>query len=95
MASGGHAYLYRNLSSAVVQHFRHVFQRTMTRASVLTELDDWKSRVQGNIEEMVQHVKRYYANEAVMLDVLMDSAADFKELASSEHVAVRRLKDLV
>jgi hypothetical protein len=43
---------------------------------------------------MVQHVKRYYANEAVMLDVLMDSAADFKELASSEHVAVRRLKDL-
>ena len=94
-ASGGHAYLYRNLSSAVVQHLpTDVFQRTMTRASVLTELDDWKSRVQGNIEEMVQHVKRYYANEAVMLDVLMDSAADFKELASSEHVAVRRLKDL-
>ena len=94
-ASGGHAYLYRNLSSAVVQHLpTDVFQRTMTRASVLTELDDWKSRVQGNIEEMVQHVKRYYANEAVMLDVLMDSAADFKELASSEQVAVRRLKDL-
>jgi hypothetical protein len=94
-ASGGHAYLYRNLSSAVVEHLpTDVFQRTMTRASVLLELDDWKSRVQGNIEEMVQHVKRYYANEAVMLDVLMDSAADFKELASSEHVAVRRLKDL-
>lgn len=94
-ASGGHAYLYRNLSSAVVQHLpTDVFQRTMTRASVLSELTDWKSRVQGNIEEIVQHVKRYYANEAVMLDVLMESAEDFKELAPTEHVAVRRLMDL-
>ena len=94
-ASGGHAYLYRNLSSAVVKHLpTDVFQRTMTRASVLTEIADWKSRVQGNIDEIVQHVKRYYANEAVMLDVLMESAADFKELAPSEHVAVRRLMDL-
>ncbi len=94
-ASGGHAYLYRNLSSAVVQHLpTDVFQRTMTRAAVLTELDDWKSRVQGNIDEMVQHVKRYYPTEAVMLEILMDNPADFGELAGVEHVAVRRLKDL-
>lgn len=94
-ASGGHAYLYRNLSSAVVRHLpTDVFQRTMTRSSVLNELDDWKSRVQGNIDEMIQHVKRYYATEAVMLELLMDSPDDFKDLAPSEHVAVRRLKDL-
>lgn len=94
-ASGGHAYLYRNLSSAVVKHLpTDVFQRTMVRAAVLTELSDWKSRVQGNIEEIVQHVKRYYPNEAVMLELLMDSPDDFEELTSSEHVAVRRLQDL-
>lgn len=94
-ASGGHAYLYRNLSSAVVQHLpTDVFQRTMIRSAVLTELDDWKSRVQGNIEEMIQHVKRYYATEAVLLEMLMDEPADFHELAPSEHVAVRRLRDL-
>lgn len=94
-ASGGHAYLYRNLSSAVVGHLpTDVFQRTMIRSAVLTELDDWRSRVQGNVEEMVQHVKRYYATEAVMLELLMDDPGDFKELAPSEHVAVRRLKDL-
>ncbi|MDF2506221.1 MAG: hypothetical protein K0Q52_80 [Microbacterium sp.] len=94
-ASGGHAYLYRNLSSAVVDHLpTDVFQRTMTRSSVLTELADWKSRVQGNIEEIVQHVKRYYATEAIMLELLIDSPEDFKELASAEHVAVRRLTDL-
>lgn len=94
-ASGGHAYLYRNLSSAVVQHLpKDVFRRTMTRSSVLREIGEWKSRVQGNIDEMIQHVKRYYPNEAFMLDLLMESAPDFKELAPSEHVAVRRLKDL-
>jgi hypothetical protein len=94
-ASGGHAYLYRHLSSAVMKHLpTDVFQRTMVRSAVLTELSDWKSRVQGNIEEIVQHVKRYYPNEAVMLELLMDSPDDFKELASSEHVAVRRLRDL-
>jgi hypothetical protein len=94
-ASGGHAYLYRNLSSAVVQHLpTDDFQRVMTRAAVLTQLDEWKSRVQGNIEEMVQHVKRYYPTEAVMLELLMESPDDFSELAATEHVAVRRLMDL-
>lgn len=94
-ASGGHAYLYRNLSSAVVNHLpTDVFQRTMIRSAVLSELGNWKSRVQGNIEEIIQHIKRYYPNEAVMLELLMDSPEDFGELAASEHVAVRRLQDL-
>ncbi|MFF0989557.1 translation initiation factor IF-2 N-terminal domain-containing protein [Kocuria nitroreducens] len=94
-ASGGHAYLYRHLSSAVVEHLpSDVFQRTMTKTSVLTELEDWRSRVQGNVDEMIEHVKRYYPTEAVMFELLMDTPEDFKELAPSEHVAVRRLKDL-
>ncbi|MYV29120.1 hypothetical protein GQ649_18065 [Rhodococcus sp. DSM 6344] len=94
-ASGGHAFLYRSLSSAVVSHLPvDDLKRTMSRSAVLTEISDWKSRIQGNIEEMIQHVKRYYPNESVMLEILMDSADDFKELAPEEHVAVRRLKDL-
>lgn len=94
-ASGGHAYLYRNLSSAVVRNLpTNEYQRTMTRVSVLSEIEDWRSRVQGNIDEMFQHVKRYYPNEAFMLELLMENPADFKELSFSEHVAVRRLKDL-
>ncbi|WP_404380498.1 translation initiation factor IF-2 N-terminal domain-containing protein [Knoellia locipacati] len=94
-ASGGHAFLYRNLSSAVVGHLpKDDFQRVMSRSAVLFEITDWKSRVQGNIDEMIQHVKRYYATESVMLELLMDDPADFAELAATEHVAVRRLKDL-
>ncbi|WP_231857762.1 ATP-binding protein [Tsukamurella pulmonis] len=94
-ASGGHAFLYRSLSSAVVGHLpADDFKRTMSRSAVLREINDWKSRIQGNVDEMVQHVKRYYPNESVMLEILMESADDFRELAPSEHVAVRRLKDL-
>lgn len=87
--------MYRNLSSAVVRNLpTNEYQRTMTRVSVLSEIEDWRSRVQGNIDEMFQHVKRYYPNEAFMLELLMENPADFKELSFSEHVAVRRLKDL-
>lgn len=94
-ASGGHAFLYRSLSSAVVESLpKDVFQRSMSRASVLRELMDWKSRIRGNIEEMIHHVKRYYATEAVMLELLMENPSDFADLAASEPVAIRRLKDL-
>lgn len=94
-ASGGHAFLYRSLSSAVVARLAtDDYQRRMSRATVLSELNEWKERVRGNIEEMIQHVKRYYSTEAVMLELLMDSPEDFAELAPSEPVAVRRLSDL-
>lgn len=94
-ASGGHAFLYRNLSSSVVGHLpKDDFQRLMTRSAVLSELSDWRSRVQGNIDEMIQHVKRYYPTEAVMLELLLDDPSDFADRAGAEHVAVRRLKDL-
>lgn len=94
-ASGGHAFLYRSLSSAVVGHLStDVFQRYMTRASVLGELTDWVSRVQGNIQEMIQHIDRYYPTEGVMLELLISSPKEFEELAPTEPAAVRRLKDL-
>jgi hypothetical protein len=58
------------------------------------ELEDWASRAQGNIEEMVEHLKRYYPTEAVLLEILLEDPTDFADLASSERVAVRRLSDL-
>jgi len=94
-ASGGHAFLYRNLSSAVVRRLpRDDFQRVMTQSAVLTELAEWTSRIRGNIEEMIQYVKRYYATEAVMLELLMDDPSGFLELLPTESRAVRRLLDL-
>lgn len=94
-ASGGHAYLYRNLSSAVVKNLpADDVQRTMGKASVLHELEDWKSRVDGNIREIIDHIQRYYPTEGVMLELLRDSPTDFAALAPDEPVALRRLRDL-
>ena len=94
-ASGGHAYLYRNLASRVVEQLsQDDFQRRMTRAHVLGELVDWRSRIQGNIEEMVDHVSRYYPHESLLLELLREDQAGFGELAAQERVAVRRLVDL-
>jgi len=94
-ASGGHAFLYRSLASSVVTQLpTDDFERQMSRSAVLSQLAEWKSRVQGNIDEMVQHVKRYYATEAVMLELLIESPEDFAFLAPSEPTAVRRLADL-
>jgi hypothetical protein len=94
-ASGGHAYLYRNLASAVVSNLpTNALLRRITKPMVLVELEDWASRAQGNIEEMVEHLKRYYPTEAVLLEILLEDPTDFADLASSERVAVRRLSDL-
>lgn len=94
-ASGGHAFLYRSLASSVVAQLpTDDLDRQMSRAAVLSQLADWKGRVQGNIDEMVQHVKRYYATEAVMLELLMHAPDDFAFLAPTEPTAVRRLADL-
>lgn len=94
-ASGGHAFLYRSLASTVVATMpTDEIERVMTRRSVLAELGEWKSRVQGNIDEMMDHIRRYYASESVMLDLLIDDPGGFAELERDEHVAVRRLLDL-
>jgi hypothetical protein len=94
-ASGGHAFLYRNLASAAIETLpTDTFQRSISRSIVLRSLGDWTSRIRGNIDEMVQHVARYYPTEAVLLDLLRAEPDDFPGLAQDEPVAVRHLMDL-
>lgn len=94
-ATGGHAYLYRHLASTVVQTLPvDVFQRKMSRASVLGVQMDWRRNISGNIAEMLDHVKRYYAEESFLLEVLMDEPEEFEELADSEPSAVGHLLSL-
>lgn len=94
-ASGGHAFLYRNLASAAIETLpMDSFQRSISRSIVLHSLGDWTSRIRGNIDEMVQHVARYYPTEAILLDLLRAEPDDFPGLALDEPVAVRHLIDL-
>lgn len=94
-ASGGHAYLYRNLASSVVSTLpMDVMDRTMSRSAVLKRLAYWSSSVRGNVDEMVRHVERYYATEAFLLELLRDNPNDFHELAPDEPEATRHLLEL-
>lgn len=94
-ATGGHAFLYRSLASAVVQSLPvDVFQRHVTRADVLRTVIQWKRSVSGNIEEMLNHVRRYYPNESFLLEVLTDEPASFAELADEYPAALQHLLSL-
>jgi hypothetical protein len=94
-ATGGHAFLYRSLASAVVQELPvDVFQRRVTRADVLRTLTDWKRAVAGNIAEMLNHVRRYYPLEGILLEVLTDEPQSFAKLASENPLELQHLLSL-
>lgn len=94
-ASGGHAYLYRNLASDVVATLpMDTYRRVMRSKDVLYRLVPWKRSVAGNVEEMLNHLTRYYPTEGALLEVLQESPSDFKELARDEERAVHHLVSL-
>lgn len=93
--SGGHAYLYRNLASAVVADLPVVtYRRVMRTSDVLHRLMPWKRSIAGNLDEIFGHLERYYPTESVLLDILIESPEDFAVLAASEDRAVHHLASL-
>lgn len=94
-ASGGHAYLYRNLASTVVSQLPMLTYRRVIRVpDVLHQLIPWKRSVAGNLDEIFGHLERYYPTESILLDILIDSPQDFAEYAKSEDRAVHHLTSL-
>ena len=94
-ATGGHAFLYRSLASTVVQSLPvDVFQRRVTRTDVQRALGGWKRLVAGNIQEMLNHVRRYYPIEAILLEVLSEEPSEFGELAGEYPQALQHLLSL-
>lgn len=94
-ASGGHAYLYRNLASAVVATLpMDEMQRRITRAVVLLHYDDWSVAVRGHVREMLDHVDRYYPIEGIVLNLMRESPNEIAELARDEPEAARQLRNL-
>ena len=94
-ATGGHAFLYRSLASAAVQQLPvDVFQRRIARPDVLRTLDDWKRTVAGNINEMMNHVRRYYPIEAILLDLLIEVPGEFNAIANDNPLELQHLLSL-
>ena len=93
--SGGYAFLYRSLASAVVQSLpEDAPSRTIRAGEVDRAFLPWKRRVAGNVKEMMDHVKRYYPLESWLLDILIDEPESFGELAAVDPQALQHLLDL-
>jgi Translation initiation factor IF-2, N-terminal region/ATPase family associated with various cellular activities (AAA) len=94
-ASGGHAFLYRQLASHVVSGLpKDVFHRKIMRADVLRALENWQVVMAGHMREMVEHVKRYYPDEAFLLEVLREEPAIFPSMARDDASALGHLLNL-
>lgn len=84
-ASGGHAFLYRHLASHVIGTLPlDVFERTLSGVDVLRSLESWRQLVAGVIREMIDHVSRYYPEEAFLLEILRTDSAYFTQVAQEE-----------
>lgn len=93
--SGGHAYLYRNLASAVVGRLPvDSYRRVMTHRDVLYALVPWKRSIAGNLDEILGHLERYYPVEFMLMEALMDAPEWFTELAVGEDQALHHLVSL-
>lgn len=94
-ASGGHAFLYRQLASNVVLELpKNSFHRKIVRADVLRALENWRLVMAGHMREMVEHVKRYYPDEAFLLEVLQDEPSLFPSMSREDPQALGHLLNL-
>ena len=93
--SGGHAYLYRNLVSAVVAELPvDVYRRVINSSDVLHRLIPWKRSIAGNLDEIFGHLERYYPNESILIDILLESPDGFADIAIQEGRAIHHLVSL-
>lgn len=93
--SGGHAFLYRNLASAAVQSLPDdLYGRQISSTEIQRVYPRWKMDVAGHVREMIDHVKRYYPEESILIEILKDEPEEFGAIADIEPQALKHLMDL-
>ena len=91
-ASGGHAFLYRHLSSHCIATLpKDSFERELSARTVRTNIESWRMQIAGNVREILDHVERYYPTESVLLDLLGDDAENFPMVAYDHPLEVGHL----
>lgn len=94
-ATGGHAFLYRHLASKVVKELPlDVFHREIKNPLVLRTLTSWRLEVAGNMQEMLDHVKRYYPDESYLIEILRSEPESFAIVADDAPLALGHLINL-
>lgn len=94
-ATGGHAFLYRHLASAVINELPvDTFHREIRRPLVLRTVHTWRRQIAGNMREMLDHVKRYYPDESYLLEILTEEPNSFSIVAEDAPLALGHLISL-
>ena len=92
-ATGGHAFLYRYLCSEVVKSLDvSEFHRAVQSRDVRHILENWSALVHEKVNEMINHVERYYPTEAILLDYLLRDREAFDEIYEEFPAEVKRLE---
>ena len=90
--SGGHAFLYRSLASAAIEQLPdHADERRVGVSEIQRAYLPWRGGVAGHVREMLNHVRRYYGVESLLLESLMGDRSLFNQLHQSEPAAVGHL----
>nr|NLI50609.1 hypothetical protein [Propionibacterium sp.] len=93
--SGGHAFLYRSLASAAVgQLADDAEERRIGVAEIQRAYLPWRRSVAGHVREMLDHVKRYYGVEALLMESMMANGKLARDLVQSQPQAIHHLIQL-
>jgi hypothetical protein len=95
--SGGHALLLRELGSNVLSSLRDDRRTNLIRVdepAVNAVLPRWKRSVAGLLTEVVDHVRRYYPDEATLLDMLSEDRSSFESVVDDYPVQIAHLEEL-
>ncbi|WP_284743915.1 hypothetical protein [Amycolatopsis sp. RTGN1] len=61
---------------------------------MLRTINTWRRQIAGNMREMLDHVKRYYPDEAYLIEILMNEPEDFAVVADDVPLALGHLVSL-
>lgn len=94
--TGGSPMLLRELGSTVFSKVEknRLDVAHIERPEVIVSLDEWRRNISSNLREIVIHLQKFYPEEFALVDLLMTSEHDFRELAYDFPDQVRRLENL-
>lgn len=94
--TGGHVLFLRELASRCASSFGRARTQSIkvTGSNVDQALQEYRLSIAPQLREILAHVKRFYPDEASLLDTLFDTPEEFNAFADSYTVEAARLKHL-
>ncbi len=91
-ATGGHPYLLRDFASSLARRLPVVAaDRSITKGQVNRRVSEWRRSVAGNVEEMIGHLERFYPEEGLLLEYLVEDPEFFYDYVQDQPQALEHL----